>query len=273
MNNITDTAYYPISLGSSCGVKFQICRKMHQILYPEKSELSLRLKLIPPEYGERFFGKSLFDWQGSPMDSISESIERDFEGLFDRSDLEITPLGTFHKTLGTNLSHYFDKAIFQADIMPESLLDLHYPSANVLHQRLCREFQKHLSDAGPFLYIHGCNAFPTVPQVERLIRALSARSADHRFHLLIVGLKERDQDYLSLGDQVTKAYRSGEHGKPADRDWEDNDADWDAAFAPFNFAIPAKLQALGSKPAPAKPQPEAAPPKSKGFFSWLSGKS
>lgn len=268
--HVTDIAYEPVSLGDTCAAKFQICRKLHAIMFPAKSELAFRLSLIPPEHGRRFFGKDLFDWQGTSIDNVSISLERDFEGMFEREDLEIKDDAVFHRVYGTNFIHYFDKALYKG-AMPKAVLDAQYPSAAVLHRRMSEAFRARLSKPGPYLYIHRCNAFPTADQVERLIAALSGRSPKHRFHLLFVGLLEKDQDYSRFGDLVSKGYRTNEDHKPYGRDWEENDHEWDRALAPFRLTPNPEILAAMAAAAPKKAEaaPESAKPK--GFFARLRG--
>jgi len=255
-------AYEPVSLGDSCATKFQICRKLHDIMFPGRSEASFRLRIITPEFGERFFGKALFDWSGTPVDSVSLSLEVDMKGLFEREDLEFVDGTLMNVRFGSNLIHYFESADLRG-LVDEVALERTFPQVKRGYERMCDSFRSHLTQPGPFLYIHRCGEFPEPAQVERLIKALSARSEDHAFHLLFVGEQQYDQDYSPFGEMVSKGYRTKNHNKPKSREWEDNDAEWDLALAPFELRPSAALL-VANPPPVSRSAPNPVPNKPKG---------
>ena len=57
------TIYEPISLGFSCGVKYQLSRTLFTRKFPDGVENDFRNTLLSPEYGQRNFERHIFDWQ------------------------------------------------------------------------------------------------------------------------------------------------------------------------------------------------------------------
>jgi hypothetical protein len=235
-----DLVYEPFNLGGACETKFQICRKLSRDYFNKDSKTALRLQLAPPERGWRTFGWSVFDWERMPFSALLAYLERDFEGVFERADLELASEYVMHKTLETEHSHLLEG--YRAD-WTEDNLDSTFPAAQRAFNRRAKEFREHLLRPGPFLYIWSAGPFPqtlTLPpiaQVERLLELLRAKSPDHKFHLLLVGSEGDKADYSSLDGLVTKAFRKSDPEKPPNRDWEGNDDAWDLVLAPYRFTF------------------------------------
>ena len=228
--------YTPISLGNSCETKWQVSRFLLSIEDPDYSGLRYRLKMLPPDRGKEEFGWMLFDWQGTPFETVRHYLEQDFVGFLEREDLEIRDDSVFNSRWGTDHLHEFEPFLKQ-DRGPttEQTVDEDYPAAKALHDRLAAEFRLHLERPGDFLYVHSCEDFPTRWPVERMLRLLGARSPEHRVSLLLVGLEGEDSD-LSMFDNVSKAWRPKNSGKPEGRSWEGNDEAWDKALSAYNLA-------------------------------------
>lgn len=80
--------YKAISLGNTCQAKLQIARKLNSLMASPMSEMALRLHLAPPLRGRRTFGWDLFDYQVTPFYVVNHFLEVDFEGVYEREDLE-----------------------------------------------------------------------------------------------------------------------------------------------------------------------------------------
>jgi hypothetical protein len=262
-----DTVYEPVSLGLTCEVKFQISRVLYFRKFPNRSEASFRLTLMGPTLGSHMFGWGLFDWQSAPIDAVCAYLERDFQGVFEREDLEIENNEVVHKTLRTNHIHEFENIRRDGVVLPE-MVDVGYPSVRKKFDRLVDKFREHLKTPGDFLYVSSDRG-PTADRVGRLVSLLQARSAaDHRFHLLLVPFADEQVDMSSLAGRVTvAATRPREPNKAAAMRWEGDDAAWDAALAPFKLNLEFGPSGVGKPAAKAEPDAETSAPR--GLLSRL----
>jgi hypothetical protein len=161
-----------------------------------------------------------------------------------------------HTRDDVNFIHYFELADMRGLVTPDRL-EANYARVKRDFEQMCEVFRSRLSEPGPFLYIHRCSQFPDPAQIRRVLAALGSRSTSHRFHVLVVGWADRDQDYAEFAGRVSKAYRTDDSGKPSGREWEDNDAEWDKALAPFRLRPP---QHLASSVTPPQPGPTSESP-------------
>lgn len=258
--------YRPVSLGHTCEVKFQLARRMNLLGHPGHSEMRFRLDIAPPERGARFFGWDVFDWLGLPLSSVCHYLEQDFQGVFEKADLELRDAGLWHRTLNVNHIHDFEGfgGLAPDGRVPEALFEKLYPDRRAAFERRADGFRRILESPGPVLYVYQSNGFPTEAEAARLVAALRGRSPDHRFHILFTAYPGTEQDLSALKGLVSTGPRSREHPKPAGREWEGDDAAWDALLAPFT------LHPTGE--APKQPDPVAAEPgepvKAKSWLPW-----
>jgi hypothetical protein len=259
-------AYEPISLGSTCEAKFQICRKLNRAFYGKTSEAGFRVQMMPPERGHRAYGWHAFDWQRTPFRATLAALENDFAGMFEREDLRVEGELIMNRRFGTEHSHQF-KTFHPG--WTEEHLDGAYPATRARFDERAGQFREMLKKPGPYLYVWtasfyvGADFLPPAEDVRRLLKLLGSGSPDHRFHLLMVGSPGKDADYSGLEGQVSKALRIEESGKASPMAWEGNDAGWDAILEPFNLTLhdreppvprsPAGLAAPALEEAKAKP--------------------
>jgi hypothetical protein len=246
-------AYQPISLGSACEAKFQICRKLYFSHYGKKSEAGFRMHMMPPDRGENYYGWNAFDWQRTPFDAMLEHLESNFDKSLDREDLYIDGDFIFNRVHKTEHSHQFpgfNSTWTDAD------LDRIYPAVQRHLSKRVNGFRDIRKRPGPYLYVwtasyyEGTDFLPPAEKVGRLLELLGSGSPDHRFHLLMVGNEGKDTDYSAFAGQVTRAFRVQDSGKAAAMAWEGNDMGWQAILEPFELTIHDVDQ----------PTPEAKPP-------------
>jgi hypothetical protein len=263
-------AYQPISLGSACEAKFQICRKLYFSHYGKKSEAGFRMHMMPPERGEKYYGWHAFDWQRTPFSALLNHLERDFDKAMERVDLFIEGDFIFNRVHKTEHSHQFPS--FNST-WTEADLDRSFPYVQRHLAKRTAAFRELRAKPGPYLYVwtasyyEGTDHLPPLEEVRRLLDLLGSVSPDHQFHLLMVGNAGKDADYSSLAGQVTKAFRMEESGKGPAMAWEGNDQGWQAILEPFAFTMHDSDAAVAA-PAMAEPQAASAPDRSS-FLSRL----
>jgi hypothetical protein len=230
---VTAPAYEPISLGYACEVKYQLSRALFRRKFPQGQELDLRRMLLTNEYGQRNFERHVFDWQITPFTAVLEYLERDFEGVFEREDLFLNADGEVeHRRLGTRHPHDFRP---MGGLTADSI-DLGYADARSKFDHLARKFLAHLEQPGPFLYVF--REVRVYDEAVRLIDLLKRRNPAHEVKILFVGAPgETDQWMTALDGTVFKAWIPLTADKPADRQWEGQDAGWDAALEDWRLTI------------------------------------
>lgn len=239
-----DEFYEPISLGLTCETKYQISRVASARLYPSQSEMAFRYAIRQPDHGGSFFTWRLFDWQDTTLETICDYIERDFQGVFRLEDFAITydhdvPAtgGLINTAFQTVHVHEFPP-LRDAPTVTLDQVAAQYDVARRMFDRLAADFRRLLTLPGPYLYVVSHPSYPQAAVLERLIGLLSSRSSEHRFHVLVVGRQGFDSDLSSLGEGVTKAWRSrGTGDKPDHLAWEGHDPSWDRALAPFRIGF------------------------------------
>jgi hypothetical protein len=226
----------PVSLGNTCETKFQLSRIVKARSQPGYSLAKFRLDMLPPARRAQCYGEELFDWHGTPFETVRRYLEGDFVGFFEQDDLEPVGGTVIHRRYGTDHMHQFEPLLKpeRSGISQETIAE-DYPAARARFDRLVDAFRKHLRSAGDFLYVHCCEDFPTRWPVEGLLHELTRHHPGHKAHLLLVGLEGEDAD-LAMFPNVTKAWRPRTSGKPPEREWEGNDEAWDKALERFVLA-------------------------------------
>jgi hypothetical protein len=225
-------AFEPISLGYSCEVKYQLSRALFARKFPDGDENECRRMLLTPEYGQRTFERHIFDWQITPFAAVLEYLQRDFQGVFERSDLHVESGEVVHRRLKTRHPHDFHPV---GGILDEAALDAGYAKARGKFEHLAAKFRDHLRRPGPFLYV--CKEIRVYDEVVRLMQLLKARSADHAFKLLFVGYEGEDQMLDPLKDDVFKGWTPLAAAKPSGLAWEGDNESWDHILAPWPLTI------------------------------------
>jgi hypothetical protein len=263
--------YEPISLGHACETKYQLSRALNARLYPQTSEMSFRLSITQNDHGERRFFWRLFDWQGTPFDVLCQYLEQDFQGFFERDDFTVTGDGIVNVRFDTRHMHEFPMASRGQQTLED--IDRGYTQARRRFERNCEDFRRLLTLPGPYLYVIADHRFPSVEGLQRLIGLLSARSADHQFHLLLIANEGEEADFAALGDRVTQAWRARDCGKPAMIQWEGHDPSWDACLAQFELTLHEAPPGLVTKQPPTTDaKTDASPQPKRGFLSGLLGR-
>ena len=269
---MADAVYEPIGLGYACETKYQLARVLSARMTPGRSNMAFRLTITQEDHGEKLFLWRLFDWQSTPFQTVCLYLERDFQGFFEREDLAITIDGVVNTRFGTRHLHEFPPMRGRTQLV-DADIDRSYATARQRFERMCEDFKRLLTLPGPYLYVFADKLFPEKAAVERLIGLLSARSPDHRFHLLLIADEGAQEDLSGLGGQVTQTWRPRDSQKPSVIEWEGHDAAWDACLAPFALTMHEPPAAMVRKHAAA--QPDKGPPepgRKRGFLGGLLGR-
>jgi hypothetical protein len=260
--------YEPISLGYSCEAKYQIARVAKGRLHPKQSEMAFRFAISQGDHASSVYGWRLFDWQNTPLETVCDYIERDFEGVFEREDFEATfdyGVPADGGAVNARFETVYIREFFPVDPavgrITKAQIQEHYPSARRRFEDLVSDFRTLLTLPGPYLYTIAHPTYPEASTLNRLIGLLSSRSPDHQFQLLVVGRYGHDSDLSALGNRVAKAWRRpvNPDDKPPHLAWEGDDASWDEALAPYRLGF----HKLGFHD-PTAPQPGSGEPTSSG---------
>ena len=168
--------------------------------------MAFRFAIHQPEHAATRFGWRLFDWQSTPLESVCEFLQRDFQGVFELEDFEPTfdygvaaVGGAINRRFGTVYVHEYFPVDAAVGTVTLSSIAQHYPAARRKFERLATDFRRLLTVPGPYLYTLSHPTYPDAATLDRLIGLLSAHSPDHRFKLLVVGREGHDSDLSSLG--------------------------------------------------------------------------
>ena len=130
---------------------------------------------------QRVFGslkggkRGVFDWQGTPGETLMEYLRRDFTGMFERQDLQVSDEGhVVNRRFGSSHKHAFPKHLSEAE------LDLLYPAARALHDHWCSVTKEAIGNRLSTLFVTSSADFP-LKDVEQLI---AARYPQKTFHIL-----------------------------------------------------------------------------------------
>ncbi len=263
-----DAVLTPVGLGNSCETKVQLCRVQHHRLNPKASHAAFRLMMLPPERSRQLFGWSLFDWQGTPFRALCAYLENDFEGVFERDDLEPDGERILHRRLGTEHHHDFEMVVRPDGPPTHAYIDEGYPAARARFEAMAEDFRRHLRTAGDFLYVLSCEDMPGERAVRRLMRQLSAHNPEHRFRLLISGFADEASDLSAVAPWVDVAWRPRPlPGQAEAHGWEGDYAAWDLALAPYRLGLPDGRVAEPAGASPTAPEPG---PRPAGWFERMS---
>lgn len=129
---------------------------------------------------QRVFGDAspsgIFDWQITPAEAIHRYLERDFKGMFERSDLQIRSGVVWNGRHNSSHQHEFPRGL------TEDQLDAHYPAARARHDHLCRKTRALLRQRGPLLLVFS-RPVP-IEVTDGLVRGVSQYNPRLAFHLL-----------------------------------------------------------------------------------------
>ncbi len=125
-----------VSLGPTCRTRYHI---EAMPACPRYSTLTMSMRAFP---------KSVFNWQITPVGTLLEYLRRDFQGLFEQTDLEPGAEDVFNSRFGTRHPHEFPEN-------SRSAIENHYARARGRHDHLCRLTVSALRDPAPTLFIFG----------------------------------------------------------------------------------------------------------------------
>lgn len=226
----------PISLGYSCDVKYQISRNLYFRWFPDHTETQFRNMLFRWLEQPTRFRRHIFDWMIAPFPAVCAYLERDFQGVFERADLELYEDGrkVRHRELLTIHPHDFRPG--PDGLYTAALIDQQYPAGRAKFDYLAERFRRHLSTPGPYLYVF--KEIRALQDIQRLRDLLSARSDAHLFQLLLVDNRGAVNQVLNeMRGQAVKGWLPGGCDKALDRRWEGDDAAWDAILSRFDLDL------------------------------------
>jgi hypothetical protein len=239
----------PISLGYSCDVKYQVSRNLYFRWFPDHSETQFRNMLFRWLRQPTRFRRHIFDWMIAPLPAVCAYLESDFQGVFERADLELHEDGrkVRHRDLLTIHPHDFRPG--KDGLYTEEIIDRQYAEARAKFEYLAERFRQHLRTPGPYLYVF--KEIRALDDVERLRKLLQARSPHHLFQLLLVDNRGAVNQVLNqLKGQAVKGWLPGGGDKPPERRWEGDDAAWDAILNRFELDLHADGGAVHDGPPP-----------------------
>jgi hypothetical protein len=239
----------PISLGYSCDVKYQLSRNLYFRWFPTHSETQFRNMLFRWLQQPTRFRRNIFDWMIAPFSAVCAYLENDFQGVFERGDLELHDDGrkVRHRDLLTIHPHDFKPG--PDGRYTDALIDEQYPAARAKFDYLAARFRRHLQTPGPYLYVF--KEIRALQDIERLRDLLGARNEAHLFQLLLVDNRGAVNQVLNaLRGQAVKGWLPGGCDKAPDRKWEGDDAAWDAILGRFALDVHADGGARHAGPPP-----------------------
>ena len=234
---MTDLVLEPISLGYSCDVKYQVSRNLYFRWRPDYDETQFRNMLFRWLNQPTRFRRHIFDWMIAPLPAVVAYLESDFKGVFELEDLELIEgdRKVRHRTLLTIHPHDFKPGPdgrYTAELVAQQ-----YPAARQKFEYLAERFRRHLLTPGPYLYVF--KEIRATEDVRRLRDLLSARSPDHLFQLLLVDNRGAVNQVLNefRGQAVKGWLPGGVCDKAPERQWEGDDAAWDAILDRFALDV------------------------------------
>jgi hypothetical protein len=226
------TAFTPVSLGYSCEVKYQLSRVLYERRHPQGHEDDFRRSLMTPELGQQSFERHVFDWQIVPFEAVLGYLEADFQGVFEREDLQAINNDVEHRRLKTRHPHDFHPL---DGVLDEQAIDRGYAAARSKFEHLAAKFRRLLNTPGPHLYVF--RQIRIYDDAVRLLQLLSARNPQHQPKLLFVDAEGQDQTLTALEGEVFRGWLPLQPDKPDHRRWEGDDAGWTRILAPFNLRL------------------------------------
>ena len=224
----------PISLGYACDVKYQASRNLYFRTHPGAPETEFRGALFRSQGQQSPFRRHIFDWMITPFDAVCAYLERDFQGVLERRDLAVGKNGTTVMHAGLDTWHPHDFRAGADGQITEAMIDTQYPAFAAKYAFLAQRFRDLLATPGPYLYIY--REIVTQRAAQRLAALLQARSPDHHFQLLFVDTEGAvNQVMTKVGAPAFKGWLPPGCAKPPDRQWEGDDAAWDAVLDRFDL--------------------------------------
>lgn len=180
---------------------------MNPVLYNQV--ISLGPNCTAAYQAKRFFGKAccpsgIFDSQITPRTALLEYLSNDFNGMFERDDLELHKTYVINKRVGTQHPHEFKG-------FP---IDARYKLARDRHDYLCRKVRSAIESDVPTLFV-----IRSFDPVDDLYDAIRAKNLDLRFHILAVPT-------------------------PVTATWQGDDKEWNAFFEPYRMQVQPRLRQL-----------------------------
>jgi hypothetical protein len=235
-----------ISLGPSCGVKYQIALNGFRRDQPDIMRGHFRaVHATHKHLYRRGSSTHFFDWLVSPFPSVVRLIDRDFAGAFQRRNLEVTGDRNIvlDRSSGLFYYHAFER---HGDKLSEREVDLQYPKQRAKH-RHCREKLRALlrSDAR-VLYVVGLSPQQSLVDVQPWHEVLKRHHPRHRYVLLCVrsswsrevvrqSIVVRHEGRRELLCDITAV-----NEKPALDSWQFNDGPWQQLLDRFDWRAPAQ---------------------------------
>jgi hypothetical protein len=226
-------SYVPVSLGQTCGTRYQLVRHAFFRLFPDDGYEDFRRCVFDPANAKANFDTLIFDWQITQIFAVSYYLENDFQGIFERKDLAVTGdsnnlCNTRHLTTHPHSIHP------RGEVLTEAELDEGYAEARAKIEHLAQKFRRQLTDTEPRLYVF--NQMPDPDNAERLRRAL-ARAARHPFRILFAGSDPTHAEALAREPYFDVRILPSAVDKPPGRDWEGDDAQWQAILDSYELRM------------------------------------
>lgn len=231
-----------VSLGRSCGVKYQIAlngfrRDQPGIMPAHFSSVRLTHKHLYP----RGSSGQLFDWLVTPFSSVTRLIDSDFAQLFERRNLEITGDGNVVRDRVSGLLHYHEFRRTGIRLTAQDI-DRQYPSqrARLMHYR--DKFRSMLNGSARILYVALLAPDQRLIDVEPFHSVLNARHPRHRYMLLCVRQSPaaplRPPRIERCGARQLICELTTDNRKPAIDEWQFDDGPWQALLDQFAWKPP-----------------------------------
>jgi hypothetical protein len=228
LRQVPGDQWEPISLGHACEVKHQIARWT--------AIRSGHASVGHDEYRQNRLVRHLFDWQITPLHAAIAYLERDFRGVFELEDLELTGDADVvrHRTLKTGHPHDF-LPTDGSEVATRTLRD-RYPDARRKFEYLAERFRRRLASPQPALFISTDARGDDV--LQHLLTLLEARRNGAPTKLLMVAWEDWGLRTDDMGGRLLRAWRPpGTPDKPPKDAWQGPDAAWDGIFGELPFEL------------------------------------
>lgn len=256
-----------ISLGYACEAKYQISRHLYFRQHPDGAEEDFRRMLMGRDHGQRAFERHVFDWQITPFEAVIRYLESDFKGVFERADFAVNGSGEVeHWRLKTRHPHDF---LPMDGVLDARAIDLQYEAARSKFEHLAAKFRTLLQSEAPQLFVF--KQIRIYDDAVRLLELLGGDRPGRDVKLLFVDYDGQDQMLDALEGRVFRGWVPAQADKPADRQWEGDDARWDGILRPFDLRLPGGRLPKTFEASLAAKTPSAPPPR-RGLFATLFGR-
>lgn len=224
--------YIPVSLGQTPETRFQIVRALFKRFEPDQPVSAMRWSVFAPDEAHIVYPEGIFDLQITQPHAVLEYLERDFEGIFEKGDLSLSGNDFDVKNDRFEVMHpnLFKR---KGPVLTAEEFDRGYKAARAKLDSLANAFRKGLKEREPRLYV--LSEAPTVETLVSLHRTLAER-ASHPFKLLVNTRSPEMHSRLLEVEGVDLFLADSHVRKPPAHQWEGDDAEWDRAFAAYEFA-------------------------------------